>query len=150
MPTEPTPTQQEINDWNNYLKYFNERVKVDGISDDDLDKGDGRYAAEQFVRYSIANDKNYDYPTMTRKMQAHYNALYNSPDKRISEGIKKYYPKPELSPIDGRIGSYTRNYYIPSHTRYEAEKDAEGNILNQKTTTSMPLPDGDMKIVASL
>lgn len=150
MPTEPTPTQQEINDWNAYLKYFNERVRTDGISDEDLDKGDGRYSQEQFAKFAMENGKNYDYPSMTRKMQAHYNALYNSPDTRISEGIRKYYPKSELSPVDGRIGSYTRNYYIPSVTRFEAEKDSEGNTINSKSTTSMPLPDGGMKIVAQL
>lgn len=150
MPTDQIPTQQEINDWNDYLKYFNQRVKEDGISDDELDKGDGRYSAEQFAKFHMSKGKNYDYPSMTQKMQAHYNALYNSPDTRISEGIRKYYPKPELSPVDGRIGSYTRNYYIPSVNRYEAVKDANGNTIESKSTTALPMPEGGMKIVAQL
>ena len=42
-----------------------------------------------------------------------------------SSGLKKNYPKPELSKVDGRIGSYTRNYYIPTYTRAEADGKAQ-------------------------
>lgn len=130
MPTDTVtpkspPTKQEIDDWNNYLKYFNDRVKTDAISDEELDKGDGRYSAEQFAKFHMSSGKNYDYDSQTKKMQDYYNSIYNSSNPMYSEGLKKNYPKPELSKVDGRIGSYTRNYYIPTYTRAELDGKAQ-------------------------
>jgi len=121
----PSPTKQEVDDWNNYLKYFNEKVKSDGVTDEQLDTGDGQYAKNQFEQYNMLAGKKYDYDGQTKKMQDYYNATYNSPNPMYSAGLKKTYPKPELSKVDGRIGSYTRNYYIPSYTRSEASGKAE-------------------------
>lgn len=123
-PTRQAPTQQEIGDWNSYLKYFNEKVRTDGVTDEQLDTGDGKYAKDQFDQYNMLQGKQYDYDTHTKKMQDYYNATYNSPNVMYSAGLKKNYPKPELSKVDGRIGSYTRNYYIPSYTRAEADGKA--------------------------
>lgn len=119
------PTKQEVDDWNAYLKYFNEKAKADGVTDEQLDTGDGSYSRNQFEQYHMIQGKRYDYDTQTKKMQDYYNATFNSPNPMYSAGLKKNYPKPELSKVDGRIGSYTRNYYIPSYTRAEAEGKAQ-------------------------
>ena len=119
------PTKQEVDDWNAYLKYFNQKVRSEGVTDEQLDAGDGKYAKDQFEQYHMIQGKNYDYDSQTKKMQDYFNATYNSPNPMYSSGLKKNYPKPELSPVDGRIGSYTRNYYIPSYTRAEADGKAD-------------------------
>ena len=125
QPQRTPPTKQEVDDWNTYLKYFNDRAKSDGVTDEQLDSGDGSYAKNQFEQYNLIQGKRYDYDSQTKKMQDYYNATYNSPNPMYSSGLKKTYPKPELSKVDGRIGSYTRNYYIPGYTKAEEAGKAQ-------------------------
>ncbi len=109
------PTKEEIDHWNNYLKYFNDQTKTRAITDEQLDKGDGMYSKQMFNSFNLLSKNNYDYDEMTKKMQDYYNSMYNSPDQFTSSLVRNNYPKPELSAVDGRVGSYTRNYYIPKY-----------------------------------
>ena len=132
-PVKSVPTKQEIDDWNNYLKYFNEKVKSDGVKDEELDAGDGQYARNQFEQYNLLTGKNYNYDAQTKKMQEYYNNLYNSPDEFTASLVKTNYTKPELSKVDGRIGSYTRNYYVPTYNHSDNRGVRVQGLLNPYT-----------------
>jgi hypothetical protein len=43
-PSKVAPSLNEINQWNKYLAFFNDKVKKDGVTDEVLDTGDGTYA----------------------------------------------------------------------------------------------------------
>jgi hypothetical protein len=110
------PAVDDIQFMNNYLKYFNDKVKKDGITDLDLDTGDGKYAEDSFNKYQKLNGSNYDYKTFVSKHQQYYNDIYNGGNKFAASLLKSNYPMSQLSAVDGRIGSYTRNYYTPSYS----------------------------------
>lgn len=118
-----TPTPEEVKAWNDYLKYFNYRQNSDGVSDEELDKGDGSYSRNTFDQYMMLNNKPYQYDAMTKKMQQYYNDMYNTDDNAMTEGIRSKYPKEQLSKQDGRIGSLTKNYYIPTYNHTRVVKD---------------------------
>jgi len=120
------PSLSEINAWNNYLSYFNGKVKADGVSDDQLDAGDGSYSKKLFNEWAASNNVNAPYEDMTKKMQDYYISLFNGADPLAASLVKSKYPKPMLSQVDGRVGSLTRNYYIPTMNYAKTVKDKSG------------------------
>jgi len=120
------PSISEINAWNNYLAYFNEKAKSDGVSDEQLDSGDGSYSKKLFSEWAASKNISIPYEDMTKKMQDYYISLFNGPDPLASSLVKSKYPKPVLSEVDGRVGSLTRNYYIPTMNYAKTIKDKSG------------------------
>ena len=121
------PSISEVNAWNNYLSFFNGKLKQDGITDEQLDSGDGSYARNVFSEWAASGNIKTPYEDMTKKMQDYYIALFNSQDPLASNLVKSKYPKPQLSEIDGRVGSLTRNYYIPTMNYAKTIKDKSGD-----------------------
>lgn len=122
------PTYQEAKDWNDYLIYFNDKVKKEGITDEELDKGDGMYAQKAFDEYALQKKLPYKYADQTKKMQQYWNDVYNSNDPLALQNVRGRYTKEQLSKVDGRIGSLTRNYYAP--TVNHGVKYNTGEVVN--------------------
>ena len=126
------PTYTKANDWNNFLIYFNDKVKQDGITDEELDKGDGAYAKKAYEEYAKTKGLAYEYDPYTKEMQQYWNDVYNSNDPLALQNVKGRYTKEQLSAVDGRVGSLTRNYYAPTINqvrKYAEERDKDGNII---------------------
>jgi hypothetical protein len=109
------PSPKEIDDWNNYLKFYNQQVASKGITDDSLDTGPNKFDLETFGAYKQSNPNfGYEHDPFVSKMQKYYNDLYSDPRMKEANAMwYNAYTKPGLSNVDSRIGSYTRNYYIP-------------------------------------
>lgn len=121
------PNLGEIDQWNKFLGYFNDKAKKDGVTDQALDAGDGSYAKNTWDEWAAANKISSPYDETTKKMQDYYINLYNSKDQFASSLVKNNYPKEELSAVDGRVGSLTRNYYIPTMNYAKTVKDKSGD-----------------------
>jgi hypothetical protein len=125
------PSYTKANDWNNFLIYFNDRVKQDGITDEELDKGDGAYAKKVYEEYAKTKGLAYEYDPYTKEMQQYWNDVYNSNDPLALQNVKGRYTKEQLSAVDGRVGSLTRNYYAPTINqgrKYAEERDKDGKV----------------------
>lgn len=105
------PTAQEIDDWNNLLKYYNKKLLEGKYERNQLNSGD--LSSNIWKEYASSNPNfKYDPNTYISKMQSYYNSLQGNPLTAGIYGMKKY-PSSTLSSTDNIIGEYTSQYYIP-------------------------------------
>jgi len=133
-PSKSVPSVKKIDDWNNFLAYFNESIKKEDIDPASLDKGEDVYARDKFGTFFKDSKDGYSYEGLTGEMQTYFNDIANSEDSFAANAVKASYPYTELSPIDNRIGSQTKNYFINSYSFGKTELSNDKYGKQQKKT----------------
>lgn len=106
------PTRQEIDDWNNLIKFYNSNITTNNTDRAQLDRSAGNTSDDIWKQYTTANPNfKYEKDSYVKKMQTYYNDLYNNP---MTQG-KVGHPPSQLSDVDGWIGQNTSQYYIPTY-----------------------------------
>jgi len=106
------PTRQEIDDWNNLIKFYNSQLTTTNTDRTKLDRSAGNLSGDIWNQYATSNPNfKYEKDSYIKKMQTYYNDLYNNP---ITQG-KVGHPPAQLSEVDGWIGQSTSQYYIPTY-----------------------------------
>jgi len=108
------PTRQEIQDWTGLISYYNKYLTDNNVDRTKLDRSQGNLSNDIWTEYTKSNPNfKYEKDSYVKKMQQYYNDIYNSPT--LGTKINRSHAPQSLSDVDGWIGQYTSQYWVPMH-----------------------------------
>ena len=128
------PNLQEINDWNSYLKNWNDYRTQQGLTDEQIDTG--KYSSDYFEDYKKRNPSfGYSREQFVPKMQGYFNAIKANPYASEVYGVQKFdQTGKDLSKTDAWVGSRTSQYYAPVKGSNFQSYGTEGNLKGSADT----------------